>query len=195
MSENFKIPLEEREKFTQPLGKLISGTRSETIPKIVTIIKQLLNSGFSINIYLVGDIVSHDFIENHFLKKYVRLCVVDEKTQRNQIILKSQKDFEEILEFKNPKGTIRKESFTLFKQILFSKKMTLLKVIEGEEDLLVLPLVSELVPKKNLKNLVFYGQPPITDSKHIIPEGIVMVEVNKRTQKQVKKFLSLMQKD
>ncbi|MFX1401011.1 MAG: hypothetical protein ACFE8V_07155, partial [Promethearchaeota archaeon] len=101
MSENFKIPLEEREKFTQPLGKLISGTRSETIPKIVTIIKQLLNSGFSINIYLVGDIVSHDFIENHFLKKYVRLCVVDEKTQRNQIILKSQKDFEEILEFKN----------------------------------------------------------------------------------------------
>ncbi|MFX1354926.1 MAG: DUF359 domain-containing protein [Promethearchaeota archaeon] len=195
MSENFKIPLEEREKFTQPLGKLISGTRSETIPKIVTIIKQLLNSGFSINIYLVGDIVSHDFIENHFLKKYVRLCVVDEKTQRNQIILKCQKDFEEILEFKNPKGTIRKESFTLFKQILFSKKMTLLKVIEGEEDLLVLPLVSELVPKKNLKNLVFYGQPPITDSKHIIPEGIVMVEVNKRTQKQVKKFLSLMQKD
>ena len=194
MPENFKIPLEEREKFTQPLGKLISGTRSETIPKIETIIKQLSNSGFLINIYLVGDIVSHDFIENQFLKKYVRLCVIDERTQRNQIILKSQKDFEEIIEFKNPKGTIRKESFSLFKQILFSKKKTLLKIINGEEDLLVLPLVSELEPQKNLKNLVFYGQPPITDSKHPIPEGIVMVEVNKRTQKQVKKFLSLMQK-
>jgi len=195
MSENFKIPLQEREKFTQPLGKLISGTRSETIPKIEVIIKQLLNSGFSINIYLVGDIVSHDFIENHFLRNYVRICVVDEKTQRDQIILKSQDEFEEIIEFKNPKSTIHKESFNLFKQILFSKKKTLVKIIDGEEDLLVLPLVSELELRKNYKNLVFYGQPPITDSKHPIPEGIVMVDVNKGTQKQVKKFLSLMQKD
>jgi uncharacterized protein (UPF0218 family) len=195
MSEKFNLPKKEREKFTQPLGKLISGTRTETIPKIETFIKQFLDSGFKINIYLVGDIVSNDFIENNFLKNYVRICVIDEKTQRNQIILKSQSQFEEIIEFKNPKGTIHKESFNLFKQILFSKKKILIKIIEGEEDLLVLPLVSELQLHKNFKNLVFYGQPPVTDSKRPIPEGIVMVDVNKRTQKQVRKFLSIMQKD
>jgi hypothetical protein len=39
---------------------------------------------------------------------------------------------------------------------------------------------------------VFYGQPPKTDSKKKIPEGIVMVDVKKRVQKTVKQFVDLM---
>lgn len=187
------LPEKERTKFTKPLGKLISGTRTETIPKVEKIIRKFLNSGFKVNIYLVGDIVSNDFIENNFLNNYIHLCVVDEKTQRDKIIINSQELFEEIIEFKNPKGTINIESFNLFKKILFSKRKTLIKIIEGEEDLLVLPLISELNYDKNLKDLIFYGQPPITDSKQPIPEGIVMVELDKRIQKAVKKFLSILQ--
>lgn len=194
MSERLNLPEKERTKFTKPLGKLISGTRSETIPKVENVVRKFLNSGFKVNIYLVGDIVSNDFIKNSFLKNYIRVCVVDEKTQRDQIIIKSQELFEEIIEFKNPKGTINIESFTLFKKILLSKRKTLIKIVEGEEDLLVLPLISELQYKENVKNLIFYGQPPITDSKQPIPEGIVMVELSKRTQKVVKKFLSILQK-
>ncbi len=43
-----------------------------------------------------------------------------------------------------------------------------------------------------VKNLVFYGQPPITDSKKPIPEGIVMVDVEKRIQKVVNRFVRMM---
>jgi hypothetical protein len=39
---------------------------------------------------------------------------------------------------------------------------------------------------------VFYGQPPITDSKRQIPEGIVMVDVEIRIKKVVRQFVSLM---
>ena len=73
-----------------------------------------------------------------------------------------------------------------------SNKRTLLKITKGEEDLLVLPLVLSITPSERVKNLVFYGQPPITDSKKTIPEGIVMVDVEKRIQKTVKKFVEIM---
>jgi len=62
----------------------------------------------------------------------------------------------------------------------------------GEEDLLVLPLVMSIDLDDNVKNLVFYGQPPVTDSKKMIPEGIVMVDVEKRIQKVVDKFVGMM---
>ena len=74
------------------------------------------------------------------------------------------------------------------------KKKTLLKITKGEEDLLVLPLVLELPLEENVKNFVFYGQPPITDSKHAIPEGIVLVDVNIEIQNKVKKYINLMEK-
>lgn len=195
MPENLKIPEKKRQKFTQPLGELIIGSRSQTIPKVEEYIKNYLNSNFKIGVFLVGDIVTKDFLENNFLKQFIRVCVVDEKTQRNIIRIEFKEFFEEIINFKNPKGKINKESFHLFQQILSSNKRTLLKITEGEEDLLVLPLVLSISLVQKVKNLVFYGQPPITDSKHPIPEGIVMVDVNKRIQKTVKKFISLMQND
>jgi len=195
MNENLKIPEKERHKFTQPLGKLIVGSRSETLPKVERFIKEFLNSGFKINVYLVGDIVTNDFLINQFLREFIKLCIVDEKTQRSQINIQNEEYFEEIIEFKNPKGTIRKESFNLLEQIILSNKRTLLKIIEGEEDLLVLPLVITLPLIHNLKCLVFYGQPPITDSKNPIPEGIVMADVNRRIQNTVKRFLSIMLKE
>ncbi|MFX1493166.1 MAG: DUF359 domain-containing protein [Promethearchaeota archaeon] len=194
MNENLKIPEKERHKFTQPLGKLIVGSRSETILKVENLIKDFLNSGFKIDVYLVGDIVTNDFLINHFLRGLIKLCIVDEKTQRNQINIQNEEYFDEIIKFKNPKGTVRKESFNLLKQMIISNKRILLKIIEGEEDLLVLPLVMALPLIQNVKTLVFYGQPPITDAKNPIPEGIVMVDVNRRTQKTVKRFLSIMLK-
>ena len=129
-----------------------------------------------------------------FLKKYIKLSIIDEKTQRSHIQLEFEEFFENIIEFKNPQGGIKEESFGLLGQIIISDRRTVLKIIEGEEDLLVLPLVSVIPLKEMIKHLVFYGQPPITDSKYPIPEGIVMVDVDKRIQKTVNKFLTLMKK-
>jgi len=195
MPNNLKIPENERHKFSQPLGRLISGSRQETIPQLEGIIENFTQKYENVQIYLVGDIVSKDFLQNTYLKTFVRLCIVDEKTQRNKIELGFDAFFDEIIEFKNPTGTISKDSFKLLEQIIESDRKTLLKIIEGEEDLLVLPLVLLLPLNHKIKFLVFYGQPPVTDSKQPIPEGIVMVEVNKRIQKFVKKFISIMRQD
>ncbi len=192
MDKNLKIPTTERHKFSQPLGKLITGTRKETILEVEERIRSYKNANFEVKIYLVGDIVTKDFLANDFLKSFVKLCIIDEKTQRNQIKIEIEDFFEEIIEFENPEGGIKKESFTLLDEIVTSNKRTLFKVIKGEEDLLVLPLVLSIPLNKTVKNLVFYGQPPITDSKRQIPEGIVMVDVEKRIKKVVKKFVSLM---
>jgi len=192
MDKNLKIPTAERHKFSQPLGKLITGTRKETISEVEEHIRNYKNANFEVKVYLVGDIVTKDFLANDFLKSFVKLCIIDEKTQRNQIKIEIEDFFEEIIEFENPEGGIKKESFTLLDEIITSNKRTLFKVIKGEEDLLVLPLVLSIPLNEAVKNLVFYGQPPITDSKRQIPEGIVMVDVEKRIKKVVKKFVSLM---
>ena len=192
MNENLKIPSNERHKFSQPLGKLHAGTREETIIEVEKAIKEYLKKGFEISIYLVGDIVTQDFLASNFLKPFISLCIVDEKTQRKHIEIEMKDFFEEIIEFENPEGGIKKESFTLLDDIVKSKKRTLLKITEGEEDLLVLPLVLSIVLNDKIKNLVFYGQPPVTDSKKSIPEGIVMVDVEKRIQKVVDKFVRMM---
>ena len=192
MDENFRIPESERHKFAQPLGDLISGSRKETLSEVIKRLKDIKGKGLEINCYLVGDIVSQDFLTSEFLKKYVRLCIVDEKTRRYEIDIDFEAFFEEVIEMVNPQGSINKESFGLLKGIIESRKRTLLKITEGEEDLLVLPLVQELPLIEGVKNYVFYGQPPITDSKKVIPEGIVMVDVNKKIQKVVKQFIQIM---
>jgi len=192
LNDNLKIPPNERHKFSQPLGKLYSGTREETINEVERVIQEYLKKGFEVSVYLVGDIVTKDFLASKFLKPLISLCIVDEKTQRNHIKIEIDDFFEEIIEFENPEGGIKKESFTLLDNIVKSKKRTLLKVIVGEEDLLVLPLVLSITLNDKVKNLVFYGQPPVTDSRKSIPEGIVMVDVEKRIQKVVDKFVGMM---
>lgn len=195
MNKELKIPDKERHKFSQPLGKLIAGTREETIIQVEKKVKELQKVSKKINFFLVGDIVTQDFLENTFLRSFIKLCIIDEKTQRRQIKVKFEEFFETIIEFENPQGAISSESFELLERIVQSNKITLLKITRGEEDLLVLPLVVSLPLSDDIKNIVFYGQPPLTDSKQPIPQGIVMVEVNKRVQKTVKKFISIMEKN
>jgi len=192
MNENLKIPPNERHKFSQPLGKIYAGTREKTIKEIEKAIKEYLKKGFEVSVYLVGDIVTQDFLASNFLKPFISLCIVDEKTQRKHIEIEIEDFFEEIIEFENPEGGIKKESFTLLEEVIKSKRRTLLRVTVGEEDLLVLPLVLSIALNDKVKNLVFYGQPPVTDSRKSIPEGIVMVDVEKRIQKIVDKFVGMM---
>ncbi|TFG26632.1 MAG: DUF359 domain-containing protein [Promethearchaeota archaeon] len=194
MDHNLGIPHKKRHEFSQPLGKLISGKREDTILEIESYFKELFKTNTNINFYLVGDIVTQDFLANNFLKSFIKLCIIDEKTQRNHINIDYRDFFEEVIEFQSPAGSIPKESWNLLKKIILSNKRTILKITEGEEDLLVLPLVLEIPLQKNIKNYVFYGQPPITDSKHNIPEGIVMVNITKGIQTGVKKYIALMEK-
>ena len=190
MDYNLRIPYDKRHLFTEPLDILIAGSREETIIQVENIFRNYFNSGIKLNFYLVGDIVAKDFLSNQFLKKFVKVCIIDEKTQRNHIKLDFEEYFEQTIEFQNPEGTINKDCWKLFREVIISEKRTLIKITDGEEDLLILPLVLEIPILKGSKNFAFYGQPPITDSN--IPEGIVIVDVDKNIQEKVKKVISIM---
>jgi uncharacterized protein (UPF0218 family) len=82
----------------------------------------------------------------------------------------------------------------LFRNVIASGKKTLIKVTEGEEDLLILPLILEIPIKDQGNYFAFYGQPPITDSNFIIPEGIVIVNADKNIQEKVSKLIAIMEK-
>ncbi|MFX1376922.1 MAG: DUF359 domain-containing protein [Promethearchaeota archaeon] len=192
MDKNLKIPQEKRHLFTEPLDMLIAGTREETIIQVENIFKDYLKAETPLNFYIVGDMVAKDFLSNPFLKSFVRICIIDEKTQRNRISIDFEEDFEEIIEFQNPVGTIQKGCWDIFRESIKSERKTLIKITKGEEDLLVLPLILEIPLEENVGHFAFYGQPPITDAKFIIPEGIVIVDVDVNIQEKVNNLIAMM---
>ncbi|MFW9819037.1 MAG: DUF359 domain-containing protein [Candidatus Thorarchaeota archaeon] len=194
MDLNLRIPQDKRHLFAEPLDILIAGTRKETITQVENIFKDNIKSGVKINFYIVGDIVANDFLTNNFLKNFVKICIIDEKTQRNQFSIDFEDYFEHTVKFQNPEGTITKECWNIFRNVINSDKKTLIKITEGEEDLLILPLILEIPLLEGVKNYCFYGQPPITDSNFVIPEGIVIVDVDENIQEKVKNVISIMEK-
>jgi len=194
MDYNLRIPHMKRESFAEPLDILIAGTREETILQVENIFTDYIKSGKKVNFYIVGDIVAKDFLSNNFLKSFIKICIIDEKTQRNQIKIDFEDFFETVIEFKNPVGTIQKGCWNIFKESIKSNKKTLIKIIEGEEDLLILPLILEIPVEENVGNFAFYGQPPITDSKFVIPEGIVIVDIDENIHTKVQKVIEMMEK-
>jgi uncharacterized protein (UPF0218 family) len=196
MDWNLRIPQDKRHLFAEPLDILIAGTREETIAQVENIFKDYLRSNERMFFYIVGDIVAQDFLSNEFLKKFIKVCIIDERTQRNHINLDFEEFFEHTIEFQNQEGTINKDCWKIFRETVKSEKRTLIK-ITGEEDLLILPLVFEISSLglfEGVKNFAFYGQPPITDSSFIIPQGIVIVDVDKNTQEKVEKIISIMER-
>ena len=194
MDYNLRIPQKNRYSFAEPLDILIAGTREETIAQVENIFKDYVKSGQPANFYIVGDIVAKDFLSNSFLKSFIKICVIDEKTQRNQINIDFGDFFEEVIEIQNPAGTIQKECWIRFMEAIKSKKKTLIKITEGEEDLLVLPLILAIPLEEKVGHFAFYGQPPITDSEFIIPEGIVIVDIDGNIHAKVEKLIDMMEK-
>lgn len=194
MDYNLRIPQKKRKSFAEPLDILIAGTREETITQVENIFKDYIKSGKSINFYIVGDIVTKDFMANSFLKSFIKICIIDEKTQRNQIDVDFEDFFDVVHEFQNPVGIIQKGCWKLFRESIKSNKKTLIKITKGEEDLLVLPLILEIPVEEDVGHFAFYGQPPITDSNFMIPEGIVIIDVDAKIQAKVKNFIEIMEK-
>jgi len=72
MASNLNVPKNKRSDFSQPLGKLIAGKREDTIQEVEVFFKNLVKKKPNINFYLVGDIVTIDFLSNPFLKKFIK---------------------------------------------------------------------------------------------------------------------------
>ena len=147
-----------RSKLKDPLGNLY------------TSLNEVKNSLAKYDyIISVGDVTTRNLIESQV---YPRLGIIDNRIQRKD----SDHEIEyqaTILNAENPPGTITKDLWETIDHAISSSsnsKENFLIVVEGEEDLAVLPSI--LMAPENA--VVLYGQPN---------EGLVVVEANKLKKK------------
>jgi uncharacterized protein (UPF0218 family) len=185
------LPPDLRSSFAKPLGTLFPGLPEKSLPLAIDWISQIFPNIFQnppnlnrLKLICVGDVISKAMIEHSLLHYYVKMCFVDELTQRGEKIAWGDTTYSQ-LEITNPRGAISSEVFTFIQTHINDSKQYLVKII-GEEDLLVLPAVLE----SDSTTLVFYGQPPSTDLKYSISAGCVGLQVTPQLQNTLKKLLN-----
>jgi len=176
------VPKLLREKLAQPIGTLLEGTIEENIKKVPLWLSKNLDP-INPNYYIicVGDIVSEAFIKSSFLSKKLKMCVIDGKTKRHKYEFQTNEILLNEVKIINAAGEINGQSIKILSQLI-SRNEKYLVFVDGEEDLLVLPLI-DLVP---INNVIVYGQPPVTDIKPPIPAGLIIIIVSN----DLKKFVN-----
>jgi uncharacterized protein (UPF0218 family) len=159
-------------RLKHPLGQLIVGSPDETIPQLVDII----NRYDPRKIIAVGDVVSLALRQRGV---NAAIYVIDHKTERKSIN-ESIVGLREVT-LRNPPGVITREAIRVLQQVLDQDEPTVV-LVDGEEDLLVLPLVLY----SPIGSIVVYGQPLVgmvavivsLDSKNIISGLLKAMEIS-----------------
>lgn len=150
---------------------MIKGPSSETIPRLRAYLDDRKTSLFAV----VGDVASENILESGLEPDIV---VVDHRVMRKDIDPIDLGERHQIRS-RNLPGTVDVDAWAaLEKAITLKSKASV--IVEGEEDLLVLPLIS-LMP---LGSIIVYGQPR---------QGMVVVEVTKKMKGWAEEFLSRME--
>ncbi|MGD1839088.1 MAG: GTP-dependent dephospho-CoA kinase family protein [Nitrososphaeraceae archaeon] len=167
------IKNEDLDVLKKPFGKLFQNNQL-TEEKIIEIIG---NIGYVVT---VGDATTEIILSYGIVPK---ISIIDRRERR-----KKRNNIEKIMFYynkynkgkkinkhncKNPAGSITKEAYSLIKKLIKRDEFSII-IVEGEEDLLALPIFC-LAPEKSI---VMYGQPL---------EGLVIVSIDKkiRTKAQV----------
>ena len=163
-----KLPENLREDLKIPLGDLINdidvnnkNIQAKINPKSIII--------------TVGDKTTENII-NLGIKPQIQ--IIDGLEKRNQRLVPTDDTINTSLSCKNPPGEITEESIQVI-QKAFSSKPPVRITVDGEEDLLVLP-VCVFTPENSV---VMYGQPN---------EGLVVVDITPEIQAKVQKILDTM---
>ena len=161
------LPPNLRDELKIPLGKLISNDSSEKESYIRKIYSEKI-------VITVGDATSELLLGMGLIPL---LHIVDGQEKR---VKRSPPETESTttLTVKNNPGEISTESFNLVKTI-FDQKPPIRLVVDGEEDLLVLP-VCLFAPSNSV---VMYGQPN---------EGLVIAEITDEVREKVQKIVNQM---
>ncbi len=152
-----------------PLGQLLPGTPTETMPKLKMLVQQSKPS----KVTTVGDVVSRETLATGI---QVNLRIVDQMTLRkriNPVEIKAERTYK----VKNPAGVITKEAWDSIKEALQYREAVIF--VDGEEDLLAIPAVLESPDNA----LVVYGQPS---------EGLVVITASPETKSEVRKIMNRM---
>ena len=162
------LPTNLRDELKIPLGKLISNDSSEKESYIQKIYSEKV-------VITVGDATS-ELLLGLGLTPLLHIIDGQEKREKRSPPLVESINTE--LTVKNNPGEISTESFNLIKNI-FDQKPPIRLLVDGEEDLLVLP-VCLFAPQNSV---VMYGQPN---------EGLVVAEITTEVRDKVQKIVNQM---
>ena len=163
-----QLPDDLRDQLKTPLGNLIS----DNDPNKENIIKKISAES---TIITVGDRTTENMLQLG-LKPQVQ--IIDGLEKRNQRIVLTDDTVNTNLSCKNPPGEITEESIQVI-QKAFSCESPVRITVDGEEDLLVIPVCIH-APENSI---VMYGQPN---------EGLVIIRVTPEIKAKVQKILDLM---
>jgi uncharacterized protein (UPF0218 family) len=158
-----------RGELKAPLGELLKGEPKETAAQ--------LKEKFAVKpplFAIVGDFVAANLISAGFSPDIV---VVDNKTLRIEVD-RVEHGLREI-NVPNEAATINAEAWLVLRSAVTLKRRVAV-VVEGEEDLLVLPLLAEMP----IGSVIAYGQPH---------EGLVVVTVSEEKREWARAFLNRME--
>ena len=163
-----KLPENLRHQLKIPLGDLI---KEENVNK-----KNILSKiGSESLVITVGDRTTENMINLGIMPQ---IQIIDGLEKRNKRLVPTDDAINTNLSCKNPPGEITEESTQVI-QKAFSCKLPVRIIVNGEEDLLVLP-VCIFAPENSV---VMYGQPS---------EGLVIVHITPEIRAKVQKILDVM---
>jgi len=155
----------------KPLGELLTGPPSETVNLLRRVVTQKKPPYFAV----VGDFTSKNVLDAGLEPD---LVVVDHRVMRSKVPPVDLRERQKISSI-NKAGTVDSSAWRALREAVILKSRASV-IVEGEEDLLVLPLIS-LTP---IGSLIVYGQPR---------EGMVVIEVTKMMKGWAEDFLSRME--
>ena len=163
-----QLPDDLRDQLKNPLGNLIS----DNDPNKENIIKKI--SAESV-IITVGDRTTENMLQ---LGLKPQIQIIDGLEKRSECAVPADDIINTKLSCKNPPGEITEESIQVI-QKAFSSEPPVRITVDGEEDLLVIPVCIH-APENSV---VMYGQPN---------EGLVIVTITPEIRAKVQKILDVM---
>ena len=163
-----QLPDDLRDQLKNPLGNLII----DNDPNKENIIKKISAESVLIT---VGDRTTENMLQ---LGLKPQIQIIDGLEKRNQRTIPIDDTVNTNLSCRNPPGEITKESIQVI-QKAFSCELPVRITVDGEEDLLVIPVCIH-APENSI---VMYGQPN---------EGLVIVTITPEIRARVQKILDTM---
>ncbi len=163
-----QLPDDLRDQLKNPLGNLIS----DNDPNKENIIKKISTESIIIT---VGDRTTENLLQ---LDIKPQIQIVDGLEKRNKRTVPIDDTVNTNLSCRNPPGEITDESIQVI-QKAFSSEPPVRIIVDGEEDLLVIPVCIH-APENSI---VMYGQPN---------EGLVVVTITPEIRAKVQKILDAM---
>lgn len=151
---NLVLPESLKPELRKPLGKVFLADNKDILKVSQNIIKYI-NQKNPVLVFTVGDFISYSLLKNHFTPD---LQIFDHRCQKKEIHQKIKKVLNNNFLFKtvNHRGKININAVKTIKNAvlkILTEKAKETIFVDGEEDLLTLPLILF----SPLKTLIFYG--------------------------------------